>query len=68
MSQDGPDRAKHLRALAIDALVAATETTDPHAKSLLIDISVIYESLALKIETAVPSSPAVVPVVLVKKS
>jgi hypothetical protein len=67
MSQDGPDRAKHFRALAADALIAAAEMTDPQAKSLLIDISVIYENLALRIEAALPSLPTVVPVVLVKK-
>jgi hypothetical protein len=67
MSQDGPDRAKHFRALAADTLIAAAEMTDPRAKSLLIDISVIYENIAMKIEAAEPTSPVVVPVVLVKK-
>jgi hypothetical protein len=67
MSQDGPDRAKHFRALATDALIAAAEMTDPQAKSLLIDISVIYDNLARKIEAAEPSLLTVVPVVLIKK-
>jgi hypothetical protein len=65
MANDVPDRAKHFRALATDALIAATETTDPQAKSVLIDISVIYEKLALRIE--LPSSPTVARVVLIKK-
>jgi hypothetical protein len=68
MSHDGPDRAKHFRALATDTLMAAAEMTDAQAKSLLIDISVIYENIALKIEAAEPSSPVVVPVVLIKKA
>jgi hypothetical protein len=48
--------------------MAAAEMTDAQAKSLLIDISVIYENIALKIEAAEPSSPVVVPVVLIKKA
>ena len=61
------EHADHWRALAFDTLLTAAETTDPQAKSLLIDISVIYENLATKIEAAVPSLPTVVPVVLIKK-
>jgi hypothetical protein len=42
--------------------------TDPQAKSLLIDISVIYENIAMKIEAAEPNLPTLVPVVLIKKA
>jgi hypothetical protein len=60
-------RADHWRHLATDTLLAAAETTDPQLREVLLSISVIYGNLARKAEAAEPSSPTIMPVVLIKK-
>jgi hypothetical protein len=57
MSPDNLDRANHWRALAIDTLIAAGQTTDAQSKAMLVSISVIHENLALRAEASTPSPP-----------
>jgi hypothetical protein len=40
------DRIDHWRSLALDALVAASETTDAQARAALVSIAAMYEDLA----------------------
>jgi hypothetical protein len=67
MPADDLNRASHWHALATDTFLAAVETTDPHARSLLVGISVIYQNLARQAEASNPSTPTVMPVILTKK-
>src|SRR5262245_25760372 len=67
MPPDGLDRASYWRSLATDTLIAATETTDPRARSLLVSISAVYDTLARQAEASNPSTPTVLPMILTKK-
>ena len=50
------DRVDYWRALAADALMAATLATDAASKNLLLNIAATYERLAVRAEK--PSAPS----------
>jgi hypothetical protein len=52
-------RAAHWRTLANDVLIAASETSDPKTKAMLVAMAVSYTQLAVRAETRNTKTPSV---------